>query len=94
MQENITDSLLFDRRYFDGERQAMNWLYTAYHAYARLRTFREMRAECKSYAYGRQYSRTIVVNGKPMTKEDYLKEKGYTEAVTPLRCRIPFQKIK
>lgn len=88
MQENITDSLLFDRRYFDGERQAMNWLYTAYHAYARLRTFREMRAECKSYAYGRQYSRTIVVNGKPMTKEDYLKEKGIPALQTNILGKI------
>ena len=56
-KENISESLLFDRKYFDGERRAMEWLYTAYHAYARLKTFRDMRAECKNYSYGRQYSK-------------------------------------
>lgn len=75
-RENITDSMLFDRRYFDGERTHMDWLYTAYHAYARLKSFREMRAECKDYSYGRQYNKSVVVNGRSMTKEAYLKEKG------------------
>ena len=75
-QENISDSLLFDRRYFDGERKATEWLFTAYHAYARLGSFRQMRAECKDYAYGRQYNKSIVVNGRTMTKEAYLTEKG------------------
>lgn len=75
-QENISDSLLFDRRYFDGERKATEWLFTAYHAYARLASFRQMRAECKDYAYGRQYNKSIVVNGRTMTKEAYLTEKG------------------
>lgn len=88
MGENITDSLLFDRRYFDGDRQAMEWLYTAYNAYCRLKTFREMRAECKNYAYGRQYAKTIVVNGKAMTKEDYLKEKGIPALQTNVLGKI------
>ena len=67
--ENISDSLLFDRHYFDGERKAVEWLMTAYHAYARLGAFRQLRAECKDYAYGRQYNKSIVVNGRKMTKE-------------------------
>lgn len=87
-KENITDSLLFDRRYFDGERRAMEWLMTAYHAYSRLKTFREMRAECKDYAYGRQYNKSIVVNGRQMTKEAYLTEKGIPALQTNILGKI------
>ena len=86
--ENITDSLLFDRRYFDGERRAVEWLMTAYHAYSRLKTFREMRAECKDYAYGRQYNKSIVVNGRQMTKEAYLTEKGIPALQTNILGKI------
>lgn len=87
-KEQITDSLLFDRRYFDGERRAMEWLYTAYHAYTRLSTFRQMRAECKDYAYGRQYNKSIVVNGRQMTKEAYLAEKGIPALQTNILGKI------
>lgn len=87
-QEQISDSLLFDRRYFDGERRAMEWLYTAYHAYARLSSFRQMRAECKDYSYGRQYSKSIVVNGRQMTKEAYLSEKGIPVVQTNLLGKV------
>lgn len=87
-KENITDSLLFDRRFFDGERRAMEWLYTAYHAYARLGSFRKMRAECKDYSYGRQYNKSIVVNGKKMTKEAYLTEKGIPALQTNILGKI------
>ena len=87
-KENITDSLLFDRRFFDGERRAMEWLYTAYHAYARLGSFRMMRAECKDYSYGRQFNKSIVVNGKKMTKEAYLTEKGIPALQTNILGKI------
>ena len=87
-KEIISESLLFDRKYFDGERRAMEWLYTAYHAYARLKTFRDMRAECKNYSYGRQYSKQIVVNGRKMTKEDYLAEKGIPALQTNILGKI------
>ena len=87
-RENITESLLFDRKYFDGERRSMEWLYTAYHAYARLKTFRDMRAECKNYSYGRQYSKQIVVNGRAMTKEAYLAEKGIPALQTNILGKI------
>lgn len=87
-KENISDSLLFDRRYFDGERRSMKWLYTAYHAYARLSSFRHMRAECKDYAYGRQYNKNIVVNGRKMTKEAYLTEKGIPALQTNILGKI------
>ena len=87
-KENITDSLLFDRRFFDGERRAMDWLYTAYHAYARLGSFRKMRAECKDYSYGRLYNKSIVVNGKKMTKEAYLTEKGIPALQTNILGKI------
>lgn len=87
-KEIISDSLLFDRKYFDGERRSMEWLYTAYHAYARLSSFRHMRAECKNYAYGRQYEKSIVVNGKKMTKEAYLTEKGIPALQTNILGKI------
>ena len=87
-KEIISDSLLFDRKYFDGERRSMEWLYQAYHAYARLSTFRTMRAECKDYAYGRQYKKSIVVNGRKMTKEAYLTEKGIPAVQTNILGKI------
>jgi hypothetical protein len=72
----IADSLLFDHRQFDGQRRNVEWLQTAYNAYCRLQGFRDTRSECKDYAYGKQYNNQIVVNGRRMTKEQYLKEKG------------------
>ena len=66
----------------------MEWLYTAYHAYARLGSFRQMRAECKDYSYGRQYKKSIVVNGKKMTKEAYLTEKGIPALQTNILGKI------
>ena len=52
--EQISDSLLYGHRKFDGQRRAERWLHVAYNAYCRLAPFRKMRAECKSYAYGKQ----------------------------------------
>lgn len=74
--ENIADSLLYTRKQFDGERKATEWLRVAYNAYCRLQGFRDERRTNKNYAYGKQYNDTIVVNGRKMSKKDYLREKG------------------
>ena len=43
--EQISDSLLYGHRKFDGQRRAERWLHVAYNAYCRLAPFRKMRAE-------------------------------------------------
>lgn len=72
--DNIADSLKYGRLTKDA--RAVMWLQTAYNAFCRLQNFRDMRRECVDYAYGRPYNRTIVVDGKCMTKEQYMKQKG------------------
>ena len=86
--EQISDSLLYGHRKFDGQRRAERWLHVAYNAYCRLAPFRKMRAECKSYAYGKQYERQIVYNGRHITKEQYLKEKGIPALQTNILGKI------
>ena len=75
-KEHIADSLLYGRSRFERKNRAVEWLRVAYNAYCRLQRFRDMRAECVDYAYGRQYEKTIVVNGRRMSKEDYMRERG------------------
>lgn len=72
--DNIADSLHYGRLSRDS--RAVMWLQTAYNAFCRLQKFRDMRRECVDYAYGRPYNRTICVDGRYMTKEQYMKEKG------------------
>ena len=75
-KKQIADSLLYGSSRFRKEDRAVMWLQVAYNAYCRLQDFRDMRAECVNYAYGRPYRKSIVVNGRRMTKEAYMKEKG------------------
>lgn len=84
----LSDSLLFDHRNFDGERRNIEWLQTAYNAFCRLQPFRDKRAECVDYAYGQQYSKQITVNGKTMTKEQYLKKKGIPAIQTNILGKV------
>lgn len=72
--DNIGDSLKYGNLRKD-QRSRM-WLQTAYNAFCRLQNFRDMRRECVDYAYGRQYNRMVEFNGRRMTKEQYMKEKG------------------
>ena len=72
--ENISDSLKYGR--LSKNERAVMWLQKAYNAFCRLQDFRDMRRECKDYAYGRHFNRMIVVDGKRMTKEQYMREKG------------------
>lgn len=74
--EKIYDSLQYGRGRFERKNRAVQWLQVAYNAYCRLQPFRDMRAECVDYSYGRQYDNVIVVNGRRMRKEDYMREKG------------------
>jgi hypothetical protein len=89
MAENINDSLLYERRGFDGVRRNQRWLMEAYNAHCRLEPFRKMRAHCKAFAYGKQYQSTyITYNGRTMTKEQYLKEKGIPALQTNILGKI------
>lgn len=74
--DNISDSLHYGDDHFGRNTRAVNWLQVAYNAYCRLRRFRDMRAECVDYAYGRQYNKVIIANGRRMSKEEYMREKG------------------
>lgn len=80
----MEDKRLYKYKTFDGKRKDMDWLMVARNAFDRLATFRRKRKECKDYAYGRQYASHIVVNGRKMTKEAYLEEKG----IPPLQTNI------
>lgn len=86
--ENISDSLLYARHAFDGNRRNMEWLQVAYNAFCRLATYRDIRNECKNYAYGRQYKNTMVYNGRRMTKEQYLESKGIPALQTNILGKI------
>jgi hypothetical protein len=89
MADRIDDSLLYEHKSFDGERRADRWLQVAYNAHCRLAPFRKMRANCKAYAYGKQYERsTITYNGRVMTKEKYLEEKGIPALQTNILGKI------
>jgi hypothetical protein len=88
-KERIDDSLLYERRGFDGNRRNERWLHVAYNAHCRLAPFRKMRAKCKAFAYGKQYEQTtITYNGRTMTKEEYLKEKGIPALQTNILGKI------
>ena len=87
-KEPISDSLLFGHSTFHGNRVADSWLRMAYNAYSRLQGFRDQRRINKNYAYGRQYSKMMVYNGRKMTKEQYLKEKGIPVLQTNLLGKI------
>ena len=86
--DNISDSLLYARHAFDGNRRNMQWLQVAYNAFCRLATYRDIRNECKNYAYGRQYKNTMVYNGRRMTKEQYLESKGIPALQTNILGKI------
>jgi hypothetical protein len=87
--DRINDSLLYDRRNFDGQRRCEQWLQVAYNAHCRLEPFRKMRAKCKAFAYGKQYEKTtITYNGRTMTKEQYLKERGIPALQTNILGKI------
>jgi hypothetical protein len=48
-----------------------------------------MRAKCKAFAYGQQYEKTtITYNGRTMTKEQYLKERGIPALQTNILGKI------
>ena len=76
-QQRMTDSLLYQHLRFNGERRNTDWLLKAYNSYNRLTPYRSKRKVNKDYAYGRQLkSQTIKIDGRYMTKEDYLKRMG------------------
>ena len=77
MTQRITDSVLYQHKQFDGKRRCEDWLRKAFTAYSRMQPFRNRRAVCKDYAYGRQLqNQTIKIDGKYMTKQEYMERMG------------------
>ena len=69
------DSVEFSKRNF-GNRRAFDILMQAQFYWNQMDTFRRDRERNKRYTYGDQWGDTIVVDGSPMTEEDYIKEQG------------------
>lgn len=54
----------------------VNVLYDAYYAWESLRDFREEAKRNAMYTFGNQWGDYVVVNGKKMREEDYIKSQG------------------
>lgn len=76
MDKQSTDSVLYQHKRFDGERRCTDWLWKAYAAHARLRTFRMDRKMCRDYRLGNQYDKPMWVNGRQMSKREYMEKNG------------------
>lgn len=71
-----SDSVLYQHKRFDGERRCDDWLWKAYNAYARLYSFRMDRKLCRDYRLGKQYDKPMWVNGRQMSKREYMEKNG------------------
>lgn len=54
----------------------INALYDAYYAWESLRDFREEAKRNAMYTFGNQWGDYVVVNGKKIKEEDYIKSQG------------------
>lgn len=68
------DSVAFSKQF--GERRAFDLLLEAQQHWSNMNDFRHERERNKKYAYGKQWDDIIVVNGKSMTEEEYIKSQG------------------
>ena len=59
-----------------GDRRAFDLLLEAQQHWSNMSDFRRERERNKKYAYGKQWDDIIVVNGKSMTEEEYIKSQG------------------
>lgn len=77
VSEKIVDSVLYQHLQFDGSRRCIDWLRKAYHAYYRLRPFRQTRKLNKDYAFNRQLAnQRIWIDGRYISKEEYMERMG------------------
>lgn len=68
------DSVAFSKQF--GDRRAFDILLEAQQHWSNMSDFRHERDRNKKYAYGKQWDDIIVVNGKSMTEEEYIKSQG------------------
>ena len=68
------DSVAFSKQF--GDRRAFDLLLEAQQHWSNMSDFRHERERNKKYAYGKQWDDIIVVNGKSMTEEEYIKSQG------------------
>lgn len=73
--EDEMDSVKSDSRQF-GDRRAFKALMEAQHYWNQMQEFRKERERNKRYTYGKQWDDKIVVDGKTMTEEEYIKSQG------------------
>lgn len=74
--KSTSDSVLYQHKRFDGERRCEDWLWKAYNSYVRLRPFRKDRKMCRDYRLGKQYDKPMWVNGRQMSKREYMEKNG------------------
>ena len=68
------DSVAVSKQF--GDRRAFDLLLEAQQHWSNMSDFRHERERNKKYAYGKQWDDIIVVNGKSMTEEEYIKSQG------------------
>lgn len=68
------DSVAFSKQF--GDRRAFDLLLEAQQHWSNMSDFRHERERNKKYAFGKQWDDIIVVNGKSMTEEEYIKSQG------------------
>lgn len=74
-RDQISDTVLYSKQ-FDGQNRCTSWVQKCCGAYDRLRPMRMARKECKEYELGRQYEKTMIWNGKPIKKREYMEKMG------------------
>ena len=68
------DSVAYAKSY--GSRRAFDILMEAQYYWSQMDQFRKDRERNKRYTYGKQWDDTIVVDGKAVTEENYIKMQG------------------
>ena len=75
IDEAEIDTVAVAKRDF-AERRAFELLMEAQHYWNQMEEFRKERQRNKRYTYGKQWDDKIVVDGKTMTEEEYIKSQG------------------
>ena len=71
-----------------GKQREFDLLMQAQAYWDNMSQFRKARERCKNYTYGKQWSDVIVVDGKAMTEEEYIKSQGSIPLKTNLIRRL------
>ena len=89
IDEAEIDTVAVAKRDF-AERRAFELLMEAQHYWNQMEEFRKERQRNKRYTYGKQWDDKIVVDGKTMTEEEYIKSQGNV----PLKNNLIRRRVK